>query len=214
MKHRLILFTAAMLLGMKSFAQMPSQHAVPPPTRMSLTIFGGYTFQDRVDFSNAYGYVRANAHYGGSLEFFFNRMRALELVYQRMDTKAPAYSGYTGLQLNPESDKAALNYIMIGGVNYIPVSPIVKPYGGLDLGVCVLTNKEDYTATKFAVGGKIGVKIQAAQHVGIKLQAQLLSVVQGVGGGFYVGTGGATYGVSTYSTLLQFGFTGGLAFDF
>jgi hypothetical protein len=36
--------------------------------------------------------------------------------------------------------------------------------------------------------------------------------VQGAGGGLYFGTGGAGAGVSTYSSMLQFGLGGGLTF--
>ncbi|PZF73253.1 porin family protein [Taibaiella soli] len=215
MKARLLIAAVLMFFANTSFGQMQtSDHSHQHHPRGSLTIFGGYTFQDKVSFSNSYGYIKEAAHWGLSAEFFMDRLRTLELLYQRMDTHAPLYDGYFGTQLNHDNDKAGLNYIMIGGVNYIPASPTVMPYGGINLGVCVVTNKEDYTATKFAIGGKLGVKIKASPVVGIKLQAQLLSVVQGAGGGFYVGTGGSGYGVSTYSTVLQFGFTGGLSFDF
>jgi len=213
MKARLMIAAVLMFFANASSGQEVHPHHAPQ-ARGSLTIFGGYTFQDKVNFSNAYGYIKEAAHWGLSAEFFLDRMRTLELMYQRMDTHAPLYDGYYGTKLNHDNDKAGLNYIMIGGVNYIPASPKVMPYGGINLGVCVVTNKEDYTATKFAIGGKLGVKIKASPVVGIKLQAQLLSVVQGAGGGFYVGTGGTGYGVSTYSTVLQFGFTGGLSFDF
>jgi hypothetical protein len=53
-----------------------------------------------------------------------------------------------------------------------------------------------------------------AQNIGIKLQAQLLSAVQSLGGGIFVGTGGVGAGVASYSTLYQFGLGGGLVFRF
>ena len=49
-----------------------------------------------------------------------------------------------------------------------------------------------------------------AIKVAIKLQGQLMSAVQSAGGGLYFGTGGAGAGVSTYSSMYQFGLGGGL----
>ena len=53
----------------------------------------------------------------------------------------------------------------------------------------------------------------ASEKIGIKLQAQLLSVAQATGGGLYFG-GGAGVAVSSYSTIYQFGLGGGLVFRF
>ena len=39
-----------------------------------------------------------------------------------------------------------------------------------------------------------------------------MSAVQGAGGGLYFGTGGGGVGVSTYSSMYQFGLGGGLTF--
>jgi hypothetical protein len=49
-----------------------------------------------------------------------------------------------------------------------------------------------------------------SENVGLKIYAQLNTVVGGVGGGFYFGTGGSGAGVSTYSSMVQFGLGGGL----
>jgi hypothetical protein len=71
--------------------------------------------------------------------------------------------------------------------------------------------------TKFAWGLRGGANIYPAGDagkVGIKLQAALLSAVQGAGGGLYFGTGGAGAGVTTYSSMLQFTLGGGLVFKF
>jgi hypothetical protein len=180
--------------------------------RTTLSVFGGYTFQDRVEFSDAYGYIRDAAHYGAALEIFTHRAQSFELLYQRMDTKAPLYT-VDGLPLTDENQGAALNYIMLGSVRYLPLQRAVAVYGGADIGVCVLTNKDDYTATKFAFDIKAGVRVKSSGRVGFKAQAQLFSVVQAVGGGMYAGTGGVGYGISTYSSLWQFGFTGAVTFD-
>jgi len=46
------------------------------------------------------------------------------------------------------------------------------------------------------------------------LQAQIYVPMQAAGYTFYFGGGGYSSGVSVYSTMIQFGFTGGLIFRF
>jgi hypothetical protein len=68
--------------------------------------------------------------------------------------------------------------------------------------------------SKFAWGLKAGAIVWATPKFGVKLQAQLLSVAQSVGGGVFFGTGGASAGVSTYSSIYQFSLGGGLVYSF
>ena len=68
------------------------------------------------------------------------------------------------------------------------------------------------SATKFAWGLRLGSNIWVSEKIGLKIQAQLLSATQSMGGGLYFGTGGAGAGVSTYSSYYQFNLGGGLVF--
>lgn len=181
-----------------------------------LNAFSGYTFRDRFPMSGTYygytysdGVVEESAHFGGSIEFEVRRNKCVELLYQNQPTV-----GYITGSNNWDSERydITVNYIMLGGMNYAPFSDVVKGYGGLNLGAAFLSGESG--TTKFAWGAKLGLQIEASPTVGLKLGAQLLSPVQGVGGGFYFGTGGASAGVSTYSSIYQFGFTGGLVFTF
>src|SRR5436190_484285 len=93
----------------------------------------------------------------------------------------------------------------------------VEPYGGLLLGAAIFNNKtpnpgEETSKVKFALGFRLGATVWVSDRVGIKLQTQFITSVQGIGGGFYFGTGGASAGASTYSTITQFTLGGGLAF--
>ncbi|MBO9570863.1 MAG: hypothetical protein J7497_01425 [Chitinophagaceae bacterium] len=181
-----------------------------------ITGYGGYAFQDRVEFSNAYGYVRDGGQWGVGLEFFFDETRTIDLTYTRMDTDLPLYSYSLGNQLNKGQEGLSVNYILIGISNYIPLhNSKIRPYGGLGIGVGILDGKDvDVSYTKFAWNVKLGVLIPASPKVAFKIQTQLQTAVNGVSTGFYVGTGGGGLGVSTYSSLYQFGFTGGLTFSF
>jgi hypothetical protein len=71
----------------------------------------------------------------------------------------------------------------------------VEPYGGFMLGMAIIDTKKpendnSNSATKFAWGARLGTNIWASDRVGIKLQAQFISVPQGAGGTLYFGTGG------------------------
>jgi opacity protein-like surface antigen len=211
MKKSLLFVSVILLLSSGIFAQT-----------ISLSGFGGFTFQDKVAFNNAFGYIKESGHWGFSLEGINNGSgHAIELLYQQQNTHVPLYYySFPNIQINPK-DETAISYIMLNGVQYLMHNPRIWPYGGLGIGAAVVkingenSQLQTYsnTETKFAWDVKLGVKIKATPVIGIKLQAQLFSVVQAAGGGFYVGTGGAGVGVSSYSTIYQFGFTGGISID-
>jgi opacity protein-like surface antigen len=137
-------------------------------------------------------------------------------------THGPLYDYNTNIALNGSKNDLNISYIMLNGVGYMKNNPMIWPYGGIGLGAAVinasgkdvLNDSYDRSETKFAWGIKGGVKIKTHSIVGIKLQAQLFSIVQASGGGFYTGTGGSGGYVSSFSTIYQFGFTGGISFDF
>jgi hypothetical protein len=178
--------------------------------KMGISLQGGYTFQDRVDFSYGYGLIHDNAHYGGSLQYDVNPNYSIDLTYLREDTKATLY----GTLLNYEY-KIAMNHILLGGLRYYHFNPKVAGIGGLQAGATIFTSSDvSGSVTKFTYGIRLGVEISPSPTVGIRLQGQMLSPVQGAGGGFYFGTGGSGVSISTYSSLYLFGFTGGLIFKF
>jgi hypothetical protein len=126
------------------------------------------------------------------------------------------FASSSGSDLNGRFD-VNLNWLMLNGVRHLqkPGSK-VEGWASGGLGVCIIntTNTKtnnDANATKFAWQFRAGGTIWATDKVGIKLNAQLQSAVQSIGGGFYIGTGGAGAGLSSYSSLLQFGLGGGIA---
>lgn len=182
--------------------------------------YSAYVFDNSFDTyytSNQYlrGKIKGGFQWGVGLEFLPSEDYGIELVYYRQDTKAPISYDYGSGVADREVD-LGVNYIMAGGVRYLNnTGGKLEPYGGLLLGAVIFSNKnpegnEESSYVKFGWGARLGVNIWATEKVGLKLQAQLLSAVQGFGGGLYLGTGGAGAGVSSYSTLMQFGIGGGL----
>jgi hypothetical protein len=191
---------------------------------LRLNAYGNYVFDDQVDNSYSYttpgyfsGKVKGGFMWGGGLEYRFHDYYGLELMYLRLDTHAPVdYWDYGLNNVKSGTWDVSMNYIMVGGARSMKPGAKVDPYGGLMLGMAIIDTKApdgvSNSATRFAWGARLGTNIWTAGRVGLKLQAQILSVPQGAGGGLYFGTGGAGVGVSTYSTVLQFALGGGLTF--
>ena len=196
---------------------MRIQNSFEPHLRINGYTF--YAFDDKVDsrYSNTeyfYGKIKGGFQWGGGLEYMMAPVQGVELSYLRLDTRAPLTYYSNGQQFSDFD--VATNYIMLGGNRYFPLGGKIEPYAGAQLGMAIFNvtnpdNGKSDNAVKFAWGLKAGLNIWATDKVGLKLQTGLLSAVQGVGGGFYFGTGGAGGGVNTYSTFYQFYIGGGLS---
>jgi hypothetical protein len=181
---------------------------------ISINAFGGYTFQDKLEFGNAYALIHDGFMWGASVEGIGHTGQALELLYQYQSTTMPVYSFNNG-QVNPlnsNSDHSGvISALIINGTQYFKANPKVTPYFGAGGGVGWVTVKSgNGSNTGFAWDLKTGVKIMASNSVGVKIGAQLLSLLSQSGGYYYYGG----YGYSAYGTIWQFSFTAGLTFDF
>jgi hypothetical protein len=188
-----------------------------------LNAYSSYVFDDKVDsyydqtdFYN--GTIKGGYQWGAGIEFMPHSNYGVEIMYLRQNTTAPLNYYNNGVKFT--NFDLGINYIMLAGNRYFskPGGKVEGFAGGM-LGVDVTsvknpTNSNKTTKTFFSWGFRGGANIWVTEKVGIKLQAQLLSAVQSVGGGFYFGTGGAGAGLSTQSSMYQFGLGGGLAFKF
>lgn len=191
-----------------------------------LNAYGMYVFPDGFD-----SYYSTSSYYNGTiegsfqggvgLEFMTSERNCIELMWQHQSTHADTRYldlGSFGPDEKHTNFDLNIDYLMIGSDGHIqkPGSK-VEGYGGLFLGCAFVgaknpDNGNHNTATKFAWGARLGANIWANEKFGIKLQAGLLSIAQGAGGGLYFGTGGVGAGVSTYSSIYQFQLGGGLTF--
>ncbi len=216
MKKLSMLFVMALIAG-TAFSQ-----------ELRLNTYAGYVFDDKVDnyySSTSYyeGKILGGFRWGAGIEYQLpNTTKAFELQYLRQDTTAPVtYLDLDGFGPDVKSTTFDLstNWIMLNGTNYFPVSEVAEPYFGFGIGMAIFDtynpdSKKENGATKFAWALRGGSNFWFSEKVGLKVQASLMSAVQGAGGGMYFGTGGVGAGVSTYSTMYQFGFDGGLVFRF
>ena len=177
---------------------------------ITLLTFESYTFADKFDTQYGSGKIQDGFQWGGGLEFGLAETAAVELIYQNIKTNV-SYQGFD----DRFSGKVGINYILLGGTKYAPLNDKISGFGTLDLGVAWSNpdaSLESESVTKFAIGGRLGIRISASEKVSLRLHAQLLSPVQWAGGGFYFGTGGSGAGVSTGSTIYQFNLGGSLNF--
>lgn len=178
-----------------------------------LNLYGGYTFQDKVEYDNSYGYVEDGFEYGAGLEYFFIDNSSVELKYNRLDTKLPLY-GPLGNQINAGDDKGAINYVLVDYTHYFQTgSAKLLPYLGAGAGVAILETPQSGNGTYFAWEAKLGVKITTNSPLSINLNAYLQSMAAAVGNSYYWTYYGVV-GVTDYVSTYQFGLGATLSYDF
>jgi hypothetical protein len=180
---------------------------------VELTPFGGYVFPGTMNAANGDVRINGNGQYGAMLSIGVSRVMDVDLIYNRSDTKADIAPYYIGLGYKSQIP-ISINYMHIGFTKNFRMSPVASPFVGFNLGACEFYPKEGnyQDAWFFSMGMNAGAKVYFSKRVGLRLQAQLFMPIQGSGFSFFAGSGGTSGGVSLYSSLVQFGFTGGLVF--
>jgi len=117
-----------------------------------------------------------------------------------------------------QSFDADVHYILATGYYLKQLSRTSWGYGGLSIGAAGLVPKNTEQnldpAWRVAFGLTLGAKFLVSKKIGIKIQAQGLFPIQWAGGSLYVGTGGAGYGVSAGTSIVQINVGGGLFYAF
>jgi hypothetical protein len=184
---------------------------------VEITPFGGYVFPGTLNAEGGEVRFLGNAQYGGMISIGVSRVMDIDLIYNRIDTKAEINVYNWSNSYSYDEVPVSINYMMVGFTKNFRVNPVVSPFVGMSLGATLFYPKEqDDTYYEeswfFAAGLNGGAKVYFSKRVGIRLQAQMLVPIQGSGFYMFAGSGGSGGGVSVYSTLVQFGFTGGLVF--
>jgi len=195
-------------------AVMVSFSAMVKAQTAEITPFGGYVFPGTMNASDGDIRILGNAQYGGMISIGISRVMDVDLSYNRSDTRADINIYSWNNSYNYEQIPISINYMHVGFTKNFRILPEVAPFVGLNLGACLFYPKTDgyQAAWFFSMGLNTGAKIYFSKRVGLRLQGQAMTPIQGSGFSFFVGTGGTSGGVSVYSTLVQFGFTGGLIF--
>ncbi len=112
-----------------------------------------------------------------------------------------------------ELTEVRVNHYQFAAVHTFGYKNEVVPFFGMSAGWSTFNPKEKIynSTTKFTLGLTGGVKYFFSDHIGFRLQTQLLMPIDW--GGVYYSSGGGS-GVSVGGTLLQLNFSGGLIFAF
>lgn len=184
--------------------------AVQAQPTITLLTFESYTFSDKFDTEDGSGRIEDGFQWGGGLEFGLQETVAIELIYQNMQTDV-TYQGFDGKY----KGNFGINYVMLGGTKYAPLNDKISGFGTFDMGVAWSNPDKSLnveSATKFALGGRLGLRVKANEKVSLRIHCQLFSPVQWAGAGVFIGTGGSGAGVSTGSTIWQWNLGGSLNF--
>ena len=200
---KITLSISLFLIGFCAYAQ---------PT-ITLLTFESYSFEDKFTTNDGYdGKIGDGFQWGGGLEFGIRETMAIELIYQHLSTdgyiRTPILGSFTETTGNVNID-----YIMLGGTRYHPFSDKVSGFATVDAGLGIFTAKSTGNSfEKFCWGPRLGLKINASEKVSLRIHGQLISAVQALGGGLYIGTGGTGAGLTGYSTFWQWNVGGSLNF--
>jgi hypothetical protein len=176
---------------------------------VEITPFGGYVFPSTWYASNGNLRLIGNGQYGAMVNIGITPSVDLDLIYNRSDTRAEINAiGY-----NYEEVPLSINYFQVGGTQNFRINKLLSPFVGANIGGCLTAPEGEYNDQWFfSVGLLGGAKLYFSKRIGLRLQAQLYMPIQGAGYMFYFGPGGSGSTVTLTSTLVQFGFTGGLIF--
>ena len=166
------------------------------------TVEGEIMLQDGTQYGGIIDYPVA---YGGGWKAF------VELFYATLSTRATFSSYYVGKPSALDGLDIGLNihYFQLGAIQQFDKGK-VQPFMGIAAGAVLFHPKEDryngYTlqdSWRMAITMTGGIKIPLSDVVALRFQGRLLLPLYFSGGGLWVGTGGASVGVTGGVPIVQ-----------
>ncbi len=202
--------------------------AYPPPEpkrRGDIEIGGFVGYQLPTDATGGTGKViiDPSIDFGGFVDYSVRPGYAVELLYVYVPTNARFQTYVPGTI--PDSDKTSIgtHWIQIGG-NVGRNLGRIEPFGSLTAGLVIVapgtltftngTTATANTSVQFAFTGGLGLKVWVTEMIALRFEARALVPVYFSGGGLWVGTGGASVGLSGGIPFAMFDFTGGVSVRF
>jgi len=204
MKKQILLLVFAALISYGASAQT-----------YEITPSYGYQFGTKLSYGPSYVKMEGSSQFGINLGVELQTGMMLDLSYYNMSSEV-RIKDFIIAPFEERLTDVNLDWFFIGATRYLKSGPL-KPFVGGGLGLVIVSPKNENrdlvngsfsSETRFAFSIKTGINYMFSDVIGINLQGNLFLPVNY--GGFYVGTGGA--GISTGSTLIFGGFSGGLVF--
>jgi hypothetical protein len=211
-----------LLLVMSIILVQPFNESIAQQYKGEFSILSGYqmlgsieVYNYNANIANVSGDLDINdaVFYSGAIGINTSHETMAEIQYIFQPTNV-SFDPYTA-GIPSQSFGADVHYILATGYYLKQLSRTSWGYGGLSIGAAGLVPKNDLDpAWRVAFGLTLGAKFLVSKKVGIKIQAQGLFPIQWAGGSLYVGTGGAGYGVSAGTSIVQINVGGGLFYAF
>ncbi len=201
MKNILSLSVLLILVSLSGFAQ-----------KIEIAPQYGYQIGSKYNFYGGYIKLTDSDQYGFSVsipmnsdvqaEFFWVQQNAVVKVRDIIEYPEPT-----------ELTEVRVNHYQFAAIHTFGDSDEVVPFFGMSAGWSTFNPKEKTynSTTKFTLGITGGIKYFFSDHIGFRLQTQLLMPIDW--GGVYYSSGGGS-GVNVGGTILQLNFSGGLIFAF
>ena len=180
--------------------------------QLELHAFGGGNFGDRFNVDGGQARVDGSALFGASLWYETISGIGIEAEYMRQSTSAEVTSSF----LIDSDIPMNLNYILAGAHWVYTPNETVRTNLGIKAGVTgFLPDTDRYNDVwKFTASFNAGARFYLTERLGLRAQLHLLMPIQFGAGTFWAGNGGSGVGVTTFTTILQFGGIAGIFYRF
>ena len=188
-----------------SIVFLMAQSVIAQPS-ITLEVFGGWLWTGKAGYDGSIK-VDDKGNYGLRGGISPKTQMVIEFEWNHTDTRLQWYDNIEQRNL---TEDVKMNYYILGFNKELSEGPAV-PFGIVNIGVMNLKGETlNFSENWFTVGLGGGLKYYLSDHIGIRLQARLFLPMQFAGVGFGCDTGGCGSGVSTYTTVIQGDFTGGI----
>lgn len=173
--------------------------------------FGGYEVASDIQVTQGQLNIYSNPNYGAGISFEVERGVQAEVFWigQQTPMEIKRYNGLT----EPLFD-VGIHYFQAGAVYEFRSTRKQKafPFTSFSLGATLFSPIDsDFSEEwRFSITFGGGGKFYLSDNVGLRLQARLLLPFNFNSVGMWCGSGGCSAGVSSWATLLQADFTGGI----
>jgi len=174
--------------------------------KVEITPQYGYQIGAKYNYYGGYLKLKDSDQYGVTVGVNPNDDISVEFMWAQQNTSM-SIKDYIRYPQETELSDIVVNHYQIGAIHMFGYSD-ARPYAGLSMGWSTFNPEEELfnSTTTFTMGISGGLKYFFNDHIGIRLQSQLLMPVSW--GGVYVGGGGG--GVTTGGSVLQLNFSGGI----
>jgi hypothetical protein len=199
-----------------SASSYSQKKGAPPLKQTEISLLGGYLFTGSYDGIEGKVDALDRGCFGVTIGYRPQKLSTLTIELEYLGSPGKVVLTPFSIDSAHQIEEAdvSINYFLLGVGYGTMVSRTAQLFSMFKLGMVYSApsgNRYEST-TNFAGSFSVGAKFYVSKSVGIRLQGGLYAPIRFSGGGFFVGTGGVDYGVSSTGTITQFSLEGGIIF--